>query len=1250
MGWPKSSNVSKVRRIYLNKPHRNIFCKNVISTTKYSMWTFLPRFLYLQFSKAANAFFLFIAILQQIPDVSPTGRYTTLLPLMIILSISAIKEIIEDYKRHMADKLVNTKRTTVLRQQTWKVIMWREVIVGDIVKTTNGHFLPADMVLISSSEPQATCYIETSNLDGETNLKIRQALLETAEMQTEKQLSSLSGKIKCEGPNRHFNSFIGTLYLRGKSPIPIRPDQILLRGTRLRNTQWTLGVVVYSGFETKLMQNSVKSPLKRSKVEKVTNGQILVLFLLLLLMSLVSFVGAILWNKKYGEESWYIRKNDSKPHSFGFDILVFIILYNNLIPISLLVTLEMVKYTQALFINWDEDMHYKKNNVYAMARTSNLNEELGQVKYLFSDKTGTLTRNIMTLKMCTIAGIVYGQPSSILDSCGFNDPALLENLKNGHPTDEYIKEFLTMLCVCHTVIPERNGDNIIYQASSPDEAALVKGAKKLGFVFTTRTPSSVTIEAMGKIFTFEILNILEFSSYRKRMSVIVRTPTGNLRLYCKGADTVIYERLSKDSIFVQETLEHLEYFAREGLRTLCIAYTDLTEIKYRQWLVKYKKASTIVEGRNQRLENCYDIIEKEFLLLGATAIEDHLQARVPETITTLLKANIRIWVLTGDKIETAINIAYSCKLISGEMPRIQLNTNSFEATQQAINQNCQDLGSLLNTENDLALIIDGETLKYALHCEIMKQFLNLALSCRTVLCCRLSPLQKAEIVDLVKTHVRAITLAVGDGANDVGMIQTAHVGVGISGNEGMHASNNSDYSIAQFSYLEKLLLVHGVWNYFRVTKCILYCFYKNIVLFLIELWFAFVNAFSGQIVFERWCISLYNVIFTSLPSITLGIFDKCCSQESLFKYPQLYTISQGAKIFNTKVFWVECINALFHSCILFWLPAKMLQHDMVLQGGHTTDYLFLGNFIYTYVIVTVCLKAGLETLSWNKFSHLAIWGSMVIWLVFFAIYCFFWPTIPIAPDMTRQVTVIMVCPHFWLGFLIVPTTCLIQNVLMKMIENTISKSFLEEVRKMESSRVQQSDVPKIFSKRMEEKNLLMSQPCQVFFRNSSVDTSAPHGYAFSQIEGTTITQEELVRSYDSTKTKHEESLTEIKTEENLSKTLSDYSLVSATAHIALGVFVFHKEVRWLRSVKPGPTEREVISEVPGKTAATTTKNPHSSFPGLMSNSHRSPTEEDSTQREESKPPEAPPKLRADCISASYSPTQLFQGTQIQGTH
>uniref|UniRef100_A0A8B9VY25 Phospholipid-transporting ATPase n=1 Tax=Anas zonorhyncha TaxID=75864 RepID=A0A8B9VY25_9AVES len=694
------------------------FCHNpCMITAKYSVVTFLPRFLYEQIRKAANAFFLFIALLQQIPDVSPTGRYTTLVPLLFILTVAGIKEIIEDYKRHKADSAVNKKKT---------------LAVGDIVKVTNGQHLPADMIILSSSEPQAMCYIETANLDGETNLKIRQGLSQTASLQSREELMKVSGRIECEGPNRHLYDFTGNLRLDGQSPVPVGPDQILLRGAQLRNTQWVLGIVVYTGHDTKLMQNSTKAPLKRSNVEKVTNVQILVLFCILLTMALVSSVGALLWNRTHGEVVWYLGMLSV---NFGYNLLTFIILYNNLIPISLLVTLEVVKFTQALFINWDIDMYYPETDTPAMARTSNLNEELGQVKYLFSDKTGTLTCNIMNFKKCSIAGVTYGQlPPPTSESCEFDDPRLLQNIENDHPTAVHIQEFLTLLAVCHTVVPERQGNKIIYQASSPDEGALVKGAKKLGYVFTGRTPHSVIIDALGKEKTFEILNVLEFSSNRKRMSVIVRTPGGQLRLYCKGADNVIFERLSKDSQYMEQTLCHLEYFATEGLRTLCIAYADLSENSYREWLNIYNETSTLLKDRAQKLEECYEIIEKDLLLLGATAIEDRLQAGVPETIATLMKAEIKIWILTGDKQETAINIGYSCRLISQSMSLILVNEDSLDATRASLTQHCTSLGESLGKENDIALIIDGHTLKYALSFEIRQSFLDLALSCKAVIC------------------------------------------------------------------------------------------------------------------------------------------------------------------------------------------------------------------------------------------------------------------------------------------------------------------------------------------------------------------------------------------------------------------------------------------------------------------------------------------------------------------------------------
>uniref|UniRef100_A0A670J5J9 Phospholipid-transporting ATPase n=1 Tax=Podarcis muralis TaxID=64176 RepID=A0A670J5J9_PODMU len=1103
-GYEKTDDVSEktsladqeeVRTIFINQPQFSKFCNNHVSTAKYNLITFLPRFLYSQFRRAANAFFLFIALLQQIPDVSPTGRYTTLVPLLFILIVAAVKEIIEDIKRHKADNAVNKKKIQVLRNGAWEIVHWEKVDVGDIVLIKGTEYIPADTVLLSSSEPQAMCYIETSNLDGETNLKIRQGLPLTSDIKDIDSLMRLSGRIECESPNRHLYDFVGNIRLDEHGTVPLGPDQILLRGAQLRNTQWVHGIVVYTGHDTKLMQNSTSPPLKLSNVERITNIQILFLFCILIAMSLVCSIGSAIWNKKHEERDWYINLNYGGANNFGLNFLTFIILFNNLIPISLLVTLEVVKFIQAYFINWDIDMHYEPTDTSAMARTSNLNEELGQVKYIFSDKTGTLTCNVMQFKKCTIAGIAYGhspesedygyatdewQSSQPGDEKMFSDSSLLENLQNKHPTAPIICEFLTMMAVCHTAVPEREDDKIIYQAASPDEGALVRAAKHLHFVFTGRTPDSVIIESLGQEERYEMLNVLEFTSSRKRMSVIVRTPTGKLRLYCKGADTVIYDRLAENSRYKEITLKHLELFATEGLRTLCFAVAEISENDYREWLNIYQRAATAVQNRALKLEESYELIEKNLQLLGATAIEDKLQDQVPETIETLMKADIKIWILTGDKQETAINIGHSCKLLRKNMGLLVINEGSLDATRETLSNHCSTLGDALRKENDFALIIDGKTLKYALTFGVRQYFLDLALSCKAVICCRVSPLQKSEVVEMVKKQVKVVTLAIGDGANDVSMIQTAHVGVGISGNEGLQAANSSDYSIAQFKYLKNLLLVHGAWNYSRIAKCILYCFYKNIVLYIIEM-------------------------FTAMPPLTLGIFERSCRKENMLKYPELYKTSQNALDFNSKVFWVHCLNGLFHSVILFWFPLKAIQYDTVFASGKTSDYLLLGNTVYT-------------------FSHIAIWGSIALWIVFFGIYSSLWPLIPMAPDMSGEAVMMFSSGVFWMGLLSIPLTALIFDVAYKVVKRAAFKTLVDEVQELEAKSQDPGAV--VHGKSLTEtaqllKNVFKKNHVNLY-RSESLQQNLLHGYAFSQDENGIVSQSEVIRAYDTTKQRPDE--------------------------------------------------------------------------------------------------------------------------------
>nr|XP_029712708.1 probable phospholipid-transporting ATPase IA isoform X3 [Aedes albopictus] len=1095
------------RVILLNQSQRQKYCNNHISTAKYSAITFIPSFLFEQFRRYSNCFFLFIALLQQIPDVSPTGRYTTLVPLLFILSVSAIKEIVEDIKRHRADDEINHREIETLQGGQWRWIKWKELSVGDIVKVQNNTFFPADLVQLSSSEPQGISFIETSNLDGETNLKIRQGVSATAKILETKDFIQFSGTLESEPPNRHLYEFNGVLKESGKPAVALGPDQLLLRGAMLRNTSWVFGIVIYTGHDTKLMRNSTSAPLKRSTVDRLTNTQILMLFFILIFLCIVSCICNQIWTKDHYKTDWYLGISDLLSKNFAYNLLTFIILYNNLIPISLQVTLELVRFLQAIFINMDIDMYHEESDTPAMARTSNLNEELGMVKYIFSDKTGTLTRNVMEFKKCSVARTIYTPEENPAQS------QLVQHIMNNHHTAAILREFLTLMAICHTVIPEKSdNDNIQYHAASPDERALVYGAKRFGYVFHTRTPTYVEIEALGVHERFEILNVLEFTSTRKRMSVIAKNSKGEIKLYCKGADTVIYERLAPNGQAYREaTLQHLEEFATEGLRTLCCAVAVIPDDVYEDWKHTYHKASTSLQYREQKVEDAANLIETSLMLLGATAIEDKLQDGVPETIASLLEAKINVWVLTGDKQETAINIGYSCKLLSHGMDLIILNEDSLDNTRNCVQRHIAEFGDQLRKENNVALIVDGKTLKYALSCDLRTDFLDLCISCKAVICCRVSPIQKADVVDLVTTNTKSVTLAIGDGANDVAMIQKAHVGVGISGVEGLQAACASDYSIAQFSYLRKLLLVHGAWNYSRMCKLILYSFYKNICLYVIELWFAIYSGWSGQILFERWTIGLYNVFFTALPPFAMGLFDKVTSAEQMLKEPRLYEPSQSAQLFNVKVFWYWIFNALVHSVILYWLPMFSYQGDVIWGNGRDGGYLVLGNIVYTYVVVTVCLKAGLVTNSWTWLTHCSIWGSMVLWFMFIFIYSNIWPTLPVGAVFTGMDDMIFSSPAFWLGLFLIPITALLPDVVVKVIRNR--NQSIATPHPIKESRSSSRSSPEISVTYV---TIAISTHLKVekYRTMHALGSIIRYGFAFSQEEGGNVTQTDVIRAYD----------------------------------------------------------------------------------------------------------------------------------------
>lgn len=1112
------------RTILLNDSSANSrfgYRDNHISTTKYNAATFLPKFLFQEFSKYANLFFLFTSIIQQVPNVTPTNRYTTIGTLLVVLIVSAVKESVEDLKRSNADKELNHSLCDVLDERSGEFVRkkWIDIAVGDIIRVRSEEAIPADLIILSSSEPEGLCYIETANLDGETNLKIKQARQETANYLDEKALCKLHGRVQSEHPNSSLYTYEGTMTLNG-STFPLSPDQMLLRGATLRNTAWIFGLIVFTGHETKLMRNATATPIKRTAVERVINMQILALFGVLIVLALISSTGNVIMTKRDSAHLGYLYiEGTNKAGLFFKDILTFWILFSNLVPISLFVTVEMIKYYQAYMIGSDLDLYHEESDTPTVVRTSSLVEELGQIEYIFSDKTGTLTRNVMEFKSVSIAGRCYietipeDRRATVEDGIeiGFHSFESLKDKMTDPEDDEagIVIEFLTLLATCHTVIPETQSDGTIkYQAASPDEGALVQGAADLGFRFDIRRPNSVSISTpFSEQLEYQLLNICEFNSTRKRMSAIFRMPDGSIKLFCKGADTVILERLDSEfNPYVQSTLRHLEDYAAEGLRTLCIASRTIPEKEYEEWSKIYEAASTTMKDRTEELDRAAELIEHDLFFLGATAIEDKLQEGVPETIHHLQEAGLKVWVLTGDRQETAINIGMSCRLLSEDMNLLIVNEETKEDTRTNLQSKLNAIESHQISQQDmnsLALVIDGKSLGYALEEDLEDQFLTIGKLCKAVICCRVSPLQKALVVKMVKRKTSSLLLAIGDGANDVSMIQAAHVGVGISGMEGMQAARSADFAIGQFRFLRKLLIVHGSWSYQRISLAILYSFYKNMALYMTQFWYVFANAFSGQSIMESWTLTFYNVFFTVMPPFVIGIFDQFVTSRLLDRYPQLYKLGQKGQFFSVTIFWGWVLNGFYHSAVVFIGSVLFYRYGNCLNmGGETADHWVWGVGIYTTSIIIVLGKAALITSQWTKFTLVAIPGSLVIWLLFFPFYSAVFPRVNVSKEYYGIIGHVYGSATFWLMCIVLPVFALLRDFVWKYYKRTYSPESYHVVQEMQKYNI--SD----YRPRMEQFQKAIRKVRQVQRMKKQ------RGFAFSQSEEGG--QDRIIRMYDTT--------------------------------------------------------------------------------------------------------------------------------------
>eukprot|EP01080_Neovahlkampfia_damariscottae_P006577 gene6577-10740_t len=1029
---------------------------NKIITTKYRWWNFIFLNLFEQFYyRNANIYFLFVAILTLIPDLSPIGSVGTMIGLVSVMAIQMIKDLLEDFFRYLKNRATNNQKSMIFKKGDFQKIAWKNIKTGDLLKISNKEKIPCDLIMLeTSNKKMGSCFVETSGLDGETDLKIKKIPQNLFKSEEVLEYHKFNASVKCDGSNSELHNFTGVLEYNGEKTA-LGVENLLLRGSSLRNTDYIIGLSIYSGYYTKLMKNMRTTPIKKSLLGEFVNRYMYSNFIFHLLLCITLVIAKNIWLYNTIFADWYqhFSNEDLQPGNILFDSFFLFwsnfILFSKLVPIMLYVTSEVTKVVESYLINWDMKMYDEKRDINSIANTATIIDDLGMVNIIFSDKTGTLTKNEMKFLKCSINGIKYGTGFSEVSRSNaerkgdvierskeeetefvFHDSKINDLKWKNSSEKESIYNFFLANAICQSVIVEEPGK---YSAASPDEEALVIASKHLGFEFIDRSLDKMTLKIDGNEEEFEILDTLDFTSERKRMSIIVKDKNEKIFLFIKGADSAITPLLEKSCDILETTNEHLNDFGVEGLRNLMIGMKEIKENFEENHKILHDARQEIEPNRKEELlAIAYANFEKDIKLLGVSALEDKIQDGTTDCLNSFKEAGIKIWMLTGDKLDTAENISEACSLLHDDIKRFRFtdqNANSIEKISQILNEMKQ------YEKDQFSILMEGKIALATLmkDSNLTSEFVKIAIKSQTCIFCRVSPKQKGDIVKLMKKKMSSgvVSLAIGDGGNDVSMIQSANVGIGIIGNEGRQAANASDFAIPQFKHLKRLLLVHGHWAYRRNAKVMLYNFYKNMVIFLTSMYYAYYVKFSGTTLLEKWAIAFYNTWFTSLPIFAIGVFDQDLSDETCLKYPILYRQGHTRRFFNFWTFLGSVLNAFYHAAICFFIPIYIFQKR--------DDALFVGITIYYCVWTTVTIKSLMETGSWSLYNFLSILFCTCSWNGFLFVYGnlqriydnpqwrggldIFWPLFE---------------PIFWLAVLLTVTTALIKDFLYKAILRNFS--------------------------------------------------------------------------------------------------------------------------------------------------------------------------------------------------------------------
>uniref|UniRef100_H2Y5E3 Phospholipid-transporting ATPase n=1 Tax=Ciona savignyi TaxID=51511 RepID=H2Y5E3_CIOSA len=962
-----------------------------ICNQKYNIITFVPGVLYNQFKFFLNLYFLIMACSQFIPSLKIGFLYTYWAPLGFVLSVTLIREAYDEWKRYHRDKEINSTRYKKVQSDgSSRYIASSQIKVSDVLIIEKDQRVPADLILLKSSEKNGTCFIRTDQLDGETDWKLKLAVPSTQSMDNHAAVVNCGAHVYADKPHNDIHSFIGSFTMTN----PSRPG-VIEESLSIENALWAntvvasgtaVGLVVYTGKHTRSVMNTSHPSTLCGLIVLEIN------FLTKILFTAVMVLSFALIAIKGFDGPWYRY------------MFRFVILFSYIIPISLRVNLDMGKAVYSWFIQKDASIPG------TTVRCSTIPEELGRIDYVLSDKTGTLTQNEMIFKRLHIGTVAYGVDT--MDEVGFYSAPKEElvDLNSTPSRNKKVKatpkirksshtktvEAVKALAICHNVTPvyECDSDSSpqleskVYQASSPDEIALVKWTELVGLTLYKRDLNSMQLMLPNQeVANYSMLQIFPFTSESKRMGIIVKEESsGEIIFYMKGADTV----MAKIVEFNDWLSEECDNMAREGLRTLVVGKRILTQDVYYDFERRYLQAKLSLTDRALKVTAVIETLERDLELLCVTGVEDQLQIDVRPTLEMLGNAGIRVWMLTGDKLETAMCIAKSSCLVSRDQ-----DIHVFEQV-GCVNRRCKRLNAFRRRAPDTALIIRGSSLDICLQYYAI-EFVELACQCPAVVVCRCSPTQKAQIVTLLRNHTGKRICAVGDGGNDVSMIQAADCGLGIVGKEGKQASLAADFSVTQFCHIGPLLMVHGRNSYKRSASLSQFIIHRGLIISVMQAVFSSIFYFSSVPLYQGYLMVGYTTIFTMFPVFSL-VLDQDVSPSVALRFPELYHELHKGRSLSLKTFLLWVLISVYQGIWAIMYGALLL---------FDTEFIHAVSISFTSLIFTELLMVALTIRTWHWLMLACEGISLAIYFAALAVLKeYFDPAFLVSVDYVWRVVVI----------------------------------------------------------------------------------------------------------------------------------------------------------------------------------------------------------------------------------------------------